>query len=150
MEWAGEERGKVLVLSEASQNEHLLSYKLGIKTPECLFGQITLNLLTIPLMVNFIINYILNWLISPDKLLNIFCYSFFRWIHIGRNLVRTKYTQNVNIWRIFEGRINLTSPKNTRCNLRWNRSFESQPSLSPLQHSFLESQGQRSLAGYSP
>ena len=150
MEWAGEERGKVLVFSEASQNEHLLSYKLAIKTPECLFVQITLNLLTIPLMVNFVINYISNRLISPDKLLNIFCYSFFHRIHIGWNLVWTKYTQNVNIWRIFEGWINVTSQKNTRCNLRWNRSFESQPSLRPLQHSFLESQRQRSLAGYSP
>ena len=34
MEWAGEERGRVLVLSDASQNEHLLSYKLAIKTPK--------------------------------------------------------------------------------------------------------------------
>ena len=60
MEWAGEERGRALVLSGASQNEHLLSYKLAVKTPQCLFGQITLDLLTIPLMVNFIINYISN------------------------------------------------------------------------------------------
>lgn len=91
-------RGRALIPSDAPQNKHLLSHKLAIKTPKYLFGQITLNLLTIPLLINLVINYISNWLISPDTPLNIFCYSCLPLIHIGRDLFLTKYTLSINIW----------------------------------------------------